>query len=176
MNIKICGGLSQDSGWVAKICLCFLGGHSSWEEKHTSKMPRKSRDTPVKSCFVFSLRCFLCSQNSKRKCLTGTGQTLRCTRAIPFKNLLLGIHGAQNLSRTTENTSHRAIPVIVSSGSDLKTRASNRWRTCNLKLRFETRDWRFVLNTPIEQNCEKGRDLSPRSKIASDWRLAILPI
>ena len=28
----------------------------------------------------------------------------------------------------------------------------------------------------IQQNCEKGSDLSPRSKIASDWRLAILPI
>ena len=59
---------------------------------------------------------------------------------------------------------------------DLKTRDSNRWRLCDLKLRFETRDWRFVLNTPIQQNCEKGCDLSPRSKIASDWRLAILPI
>ena len=60
--------------------------------------------------------------------------------------------------------------------SDLKTRDSNRWRPCGLKLRFETRDWRFVLNIPIQQNCEKGCDLSPRSKIASDWRLAILPI
>ena len=40
----------------------------------------------------------------------------------------------------------------------------------------KSRDWRFVLNTPIQQNCEKGCDLSPRSKIASDWRLAILPI
>ena len=60
--------------------------------------------------------------------------------------------------------------------SDLKTRDSNRWRPCDLKLRFETRDWRFGLNTPIQQNCEKGCDLSPRSKIASDWRLAILPI
>ena len=60
--------------------------------------------------------------------------------------------------------------------SDLKTRDSNRWRLCDLKLRFETRDWRFVLNTPIQQNCEKGCDLSPRSKIASDWRLVILPI
>ena len=57
--------------------------------------------------------------------------------------------------------------------SDLKTRDSNRWRPCDLKLRFETRDWRFVLNIPIQQNCEKGCDLSPRSKIASDWRLAI---
>ena len=60
--------------------------------------------------------------------------------------------------------------------SDLKTRDSNRWRPCDSKLRFETRDWRLVLNTPIQQNCEKGCDLSPRSKIASDWRLAILPI
>ena len=60
--------------------------------------------------------------------------------------------------------------------SDLKTRDSNRWRLCDLKLRFETRDWRFVLiNTPIQQKCEKGCDLSPRSKIASDWRLAICP-
>ena len=58
----------------------------------------------------------------------------------------------------------------------LKTRDSNRWRPCDLKLRFETRDWRFVLNIPIQQNCEKGCDLSPRSEIASDWRLAILPI
>ena len=57
--------------------------------------------------------------------------------------------------------------------SDLKTRDSNRWRPCDLKLRFETRDWRFVLNIPIQQNCEKGCDLRPRSKIASDWRLAI---
>ena len=55
--------------------------------------------------------------------------------------------------------------------SDLKTRDSNRWRPCDLKLRFETRDWRFVLNTPIRQNCEKGCDLSPRSKIASDWAI-----
>ena len=60
--------------------------------------------------------------------------------------------------------------------SDLKTRDSNRWRPCHVKLRFETRDWRFVLNIGIQQNCEKGCDLSPRSKIASDWRLAILPI
>ena len=60
--------------------------------------------------------------------------------------------------------------------SDLKTRDSNRWRPCDSKLRFETRDWRFFLNIPIQQNCEKGCDLSPRSKIASDWRLAILPI
>ena len=59
--------------------------------------------------------------------------------------------------------------------SDSKTRDSNRWRPCDSKLRFETRDWRFVLNIPIQQNCEKGCDLSPRSKIASDWRLAILP-
>ena len=59
--------------------------------------------------------------------------------------------------------------------SDLKTRDSNRWRPCDSKLRFETRDWRFVLNIPIQQNCEKGCDLSPRSKIASDWRLAICP-
>ena len=59
--------------------------------------------------------------------------------------------------------------------SDLKTRDSNRWCLCDLKPRFETRDWRFVLNIPIQQNCEKGCDLSPRSKIASDWRLAILP-
>ena len=51
--------------------------------------------------------------------------------------------------------------------SDLKTRDSNRWRPCDLRLRFETRDWRFVLNTPIQPNCEKGCDLSPRSKIAS---------
>ena len=58
--------------------------------------------------------------------------------------------------------------------SDLKTRDSNRWRPCDSKLRFETRDWRFVLNIPIQQNCKKGCDLSPRSKIASDWRLAIL--
>ena len=57
--------------------------------------------------------------------------------------------------------------------SDLKSRDSNRWRPCDLKLRSETRDWRFVLNTPIQKNCEKGCDLSPRSKIASDWRLAI---
>ena len=51
----------------------------------------------------------------------------------------------------------------------LKTRDSNRWRPCDLKLRFETRDWRFVLNIPIQQNCEKGCDwsLSLRSKIAS---------
>ena len=57
--------------------------------------------------------------------------------------------------------------------SDLKTRDSNRWRPCDSKQRFETRDWRFVLNTPIQPNCEKGCDLSPRSKIASDfgdWR------
>ena len=47
--------------------------------------------------------------------------------------------------------------------SDLETRDSNRWRPCNLKLRFETRDWRFVLNTPIQQTCEKGCDLSPRT-------------
>ena len=67
----------------------------------------------------------------------------------------------------------RSKSIIV---SDLKTRDSNRWRPCDLKLRFETRDWRFVLNTPIQRNCEKGCDLSPRSKIASDWRLAILPI
>ena len=60
--------------------------------------------------------------------------------------------------------------------SDLKTRDSNRWRPCNLKLRFETRDWRFVLNILIQQNCKKSCDLSPRSKIASDWRLAILLI
>ena len=60
--------------------------------------------------------------------------------------------------------------------SDLKTRDSNRWRPCDLKLRFETRDWRFVLDIGIQQNCEKGCDLSQRSKIASDWRLAILPI
>ena len=55
--------------------------------------------------------------------------------------------------------------------SDLRTRDSNRWRPCDLKLRFETRDWRFVLNTPVQQNREKGCDLSPQSKI--DWRLAI---
>ena len=60
--------------------------------------------------------------------------------------------------------------------SNLRTRDSNRWRPCDLKLRFETRVWRFVLNTPIQQNREKGCDLSPRSKIASDWRWAILPI
>ena len=44
--------------------------------------------------------------------------------------------------------------------SDLKTRDSNRWRPCDLKLRFETPDWRFVLNIPMQQNCEKGCDLS----------------
>ena len=60
--------------------------------------------------------------------------------------------------------------------NDLKTRNSDRWRPCDLKLRFETHDWRFVLNTLIQQNCEKGWDLSLRSKIASDWRLAILPV
>ena len=60
--------------------------------------------------------------------------------------------------------------------SDLKTRDSNHWRPCDLTLRLETRDWRFVLNILIQQNCEKSCDLSPRSKIASDWRLAILPI
>ena len=50
--------------------------------------------------------------------------------------------------------------------SDLKTRDSNRWRPCDLKLRFETRDWRFILNTGMQQNCEKGCDLSPRSRIS----------
>ena len=53
--------------------------------------------------------------------------------------------------------------------SDLKTRDSNRWRPCDSKLRLETRDWRFVLNIPIQQNSEKGCDLSLPSKIASDW-------
>ena len=56
--------------------------------------------------------------------------------------------------------------------SDLKTRDSNRWRPCDLRLRFETRDWRFVLNTPIQPNCEKGCDFfrDPKSLAIGDWR------
>ena len=46
--------------------------------------------------------------------------------------------------------------------SDLKTRDSNRWRPCDLKLRFETRDWRFVLNL----SAPKSRD-SLRFRVAA---------
>ena len=62
--------------------------------------------------------------------------------------------------------------------SDLKTRDSNRRRSCDSKLRFETCDWRFVSNTPIQQNSEEPRAAiwvcDPKSLAIGDGRFCPL--
>ena len=59
-NLRDCPG----TGWVPKVCLCVIFGHSLWgRKKQINKIPLKSRDNPVKILFMCFSSLFFCSQD-----------------------------------------------------------------------------------------------------------------